>query len=71
MSGLESRTREVVKQDKALTIDLLTSVLDLLEEKWSAATVPKYQLKIYQTALWYIGGFCTALRGEEMLLVEF
>ena len=61
MSGLKRRTGEVVKQDKALTIDLLTSVVDLLEEKWLTATAPKERLKIAQTAVWYLGGFCTAL----------
>ena len=70
MSGLKRRTGEVVKQDKALTIDLLTNVLDLLENKWQSATAPKERLRIAQTAAWYAGGFCTALRGEEMLLIE-
>lgn len=70
MMGIKKRTGEVVKQDKAISIDLLHAVLNLLDDKWKATEDPAEKMRISRTGAWYSSGFCTALRGEEMVLVE-
>jgi len=68
--GIKKRTGEVIRQDKAITIDVLVTALDGLDEKWRAATSFQEKLAASRMGLWYSGGFSTALRGEEMLIIE-
>ena len=71
MTGIRRRTGQVIKQDKAVTIEVMHAVNDLLEDRWNQETSVQAQLKVARMGLWYNGGFCSALRGEEMLIVEF
>ena len=70
MSGIKARTGQVVKQDKAVSIEVLHAVLKLLEERWSRAEEIGEKERVSRMGAWYAGGFCGALRGEEHLIVE-
>ena len=70
MVGIKKRTGSIVKQDKPITIEILQAIESLLEGLWGSADSHPKRLKISRMGLWLIGGFCTALRGEEMLIVE-
>lgn len=68
--GLKRRTGEIVKRDKPVTIDLLLEVLAFLEDEWTHSVGPDDALRASGMGSWYSGGYCTALRGEEMTIVE-
>ena len=74
--GLHRRVGEVVRPDEPITIEILRHVLRELNSKWDlekSKTRPS-QATLYQLALsgaWYTVGFSVALRGEEMLLLEY
>ena len=70
MKGLKFRTGAVVKQDKAITIEVLKAALEILEERREAATTPVERMKASRMGAWCVGGFTTGLRGEEHLIVE-
>jgi hypothetical protein len=70
MTGIHKRVGEVRKQDKLVTIDVLHKVEIILEDQWKIATKLSTKKRIAEMGAWYIGGFCTALRGEEMLIIE-
>jgi hypothetical protein len=70
MSGVHKRVGQVRKPDKELTIDVIHAVDKLLETEWQSARRSDEKKKISEMGAWFIGGFCTGLRGEEMLLIE-
>lgn len=70
MEGLHKRVGEVRHQDEPITIEVLKTIETLLEEEWLQATTTKEKLKIAEMGVWFIVGFCSGLRGEEMLLIE-
>jgi hypothetical protein len=71
MTGIHRRVGEVRKQDEPITIDFLKVIEDLLEDGWNRATNLQQKRRIAGMGDWFICGFCTGLRGEEMVLVEF
>ena len=70
LTGLKRRTGETAKRDRPVTISLLLEVLAYLEDKWMHSTDQEDVLRVSGMGSWYFGGFCTALRGEEMTLIE-
>jgi hypothetical protein len=68
--GVHKRVGEVRKPDEIITIDVLHEVDKILEREWAASTTPKAKRRIAEMGAWMMGGFCTGLRGEEMLLVD-
>jgi hypothetical protein len=70
MTGIHRRVGEVQKQDEPITIDVLKAIEDLLEDDWSRATNLQQKRRIAEMGAWFICGFCTGLRGEEMVLIE-
>ena len=70
MAGIRLRVGEVVKQDEPVTIEILKAALDILEKRWEKAETYEDRLVVGRMGLWYCGGFCAGLRGEEMLLIE-
>jgi hypothetical protein len=54
MGGLHKRVGELKKQDEPLSIDMLKAAENILELEWARAK----------------NGFCSGLRGEEMVLIE-
>lgn len=71
MEGLKRRTGEVVRQDKAITIEVLQAVMENLEKRWEDATTLEERHATAQRGVWYSNGFCAGLRGEEMMLIEY
>jgi hypothetical protein len=53
-----------------VTIDVIHAADQILEAEWNQATSVVHKKKVAEMGAWIIGGFCTGLRGEEMLLIE-
>jgi hypothetical protein len=70
MGGVHKRVGQVRKPDRVLTIDIIHAVDRILESNWESARTADERKRIAEMGAWYIGGFCTGLRGEEMLLIE-
>ena len=71
MVGTKRRVGEIVKQDEPITIEILSKVLEFLEEDWNAATTDLRRYAIALSGAWFCFGFCAALRGEETTQIEF
>ncbi len=71
MTGIHKRVGEIKRQDEPVTIDVLHEIDKILETEWRRTDDPNVKLKTAEMGAWIIGGFCTGLRGEEMLLIEF
>lgn len=50
-------------------IDVIHAVDKILEGEWEKATRNKQRKRIAKMGSWFIVGFCTGLRGEEMLQI--
>lgn len=70
MEGLHRRVGEVVKQDWPIPIQVVKYIDEMLDELWPTLTDAREKLKVAQMGVWFICGFCTGLRGEEMLMIE-
>ena len=73
--GHHRRVGEVVKPDEPVTIELLHEVLNVLDKEWESemTKTPRSSTalnKIAMSGAWYTVGFCAALRGEEMILID-
>ena len=71
MAGIHKRVGEIKRQDEPVTIDVLHAVDALLEAEWRRTDDPTIRRKVAEMGSWFVGGFCTGLRGEEMLLIEY
>ncbi len=67
MGGVHKRVGQVRKPDRVLTIDIIHAVDRILESEWENAQRVDERKQIAEMGAWFIGGFCTGLRGEEML----
>jgi hypothetical protein len=70
MSGVHKRVGQIRKPDKEFTIDVIHAVDRILESEWEQARRADDKKRIAEMGTWFLGGFCTGLRGEEMLLIE-
>jgi hypothetical protein len=70
MSGLHKRVGELVKQDEPISIDVLHAALNILEIEWAGCTDDKQRKRVAELGVWFAAGFCSGLRGEEMILIE-
>jgi hypothetical protein len=70
MIGVHKRVGQVRKPDRVLTIDIMHAVDRILEAEWENSTRVDTRKRIAEMGTWFLGGFCTGLRGEEMLLIE-
>jgi hypothetical protein len=70
MGGLHKRVGELKKQDEPLSIDVVKAAEAILEIEWSKAVKPDQRKRVAEMGVWYIAGFCSGLRGEEMILIE-
>ena len=68
--GLKQRHGAIVRQDWELPIDVLHEVHNILDIEWQHATTRQSRILIAQMGVLYVVGFCTAIRGEEALLIE-
>ena len=58
------------KLDEIITIDVLHPVDKVLEAEWKQSKTVSDKGRICKISAWMMEGFCTGLRGEEMLLVD-
>jgi hypothetical protein len=70
MMGVHKRHGQVRKPDKELTVDVFHALDKILENEWLNAVTAEQKKRIAEMGAWFLGGFCTGLRGEEMLLIE-
>ena len=70
MEGLHNRAGENRRQDEPITIDVLCAIEKIVEHEWSESDRPDTRLRSAEMGVWFIAGFCSGLRGEEMLLIE-
>ena len=70
MEGLHKRVGENRKQDEPITIDVLCALEEIIEREWSKSDRPETRLRAAEMGVWFLVGFCSGLRGEEMLLIE-
>jgi hypothetical protein len=70
MEGLHKRVGEVRHQDGPITIEVLYKLDRILEKEWSQAKLPALKRQVAEMGMWFIVGFCSGLRGEEMLLIK-
>jgi hypothetical protein len=70
MLGAHKRVGQIRKPDKEVTIDVIYAADRILEAEWNQATSVVHKKKVAKMGAWIIGGFCTGLRGEGMLLIE-
>jgi hypothetical protein len=70
MEGLHKRVGEVRHQDEPITIEVLHELDRILEAEWRQAKLPALKRQVAEMGTWFIVGFCSGLRGEEMLLIE-
>jgi hypothetical protein len=70
MLGVHKRVGQIRKPDKEVTIDVIHAIDRILELEWNQATSIAHKKRIAEMGAWIIGGFCTGLRGEEMLRIE-
>jgi hypothetical protein len=70
MEGLHKRVGEIRMPDKILRIEEIHAIHRVLEREFAHAKTRLDRKRISEIGTWIIGGICTGLRGEEMLLVD-
>jgi hypothetical protein len=70
MGGIHKRIGQVRKPDKESSIEVLHSADQILEAEWSHSRTPSQRKRIGEMGVWFVGDFCTGLRGEDMVHIE-
>jgi hypothetical protein len=70
MEGLHKRVGEIRMPDKILTIEEVHAIDRMMEREWKHTRTRQDKKRISEMATWSIGGVCTGLREEEMLLID-
>lgn len=72
IEGVHKRVGEVRREDEAIIIDVLQEVNRLFELEWqrNGRSNRREMRKISEMGVWFIVGYCTGMRGEEMVLIE-
>ena len=74
--SVHRRVGENVQQDKPVNIQMMKALNAMFDREWSKlvekekSTVSEFEA-VAKRGLWFNLGFCLALRGEEMIIVEF
>jgi hypothetical protein len=70
MNGIHKGVGQIQKPDKEMSIKVLHATDKILEDEWNTAWTPLQKKQIAEMGAWFVGGFCTGLRGEEMVNIE-
>lgn len=70
MKGCEKRMGRLIKQDAALSIELLMKLMSNLERELGTVEDPARRREVVMLGSFLLIGFCDALRGNEVFLVE-
>ena len=68
--GCLYRMGEVVKQDLAISIQVMVALMDLFESAWTQATDAVVKSDLASVALYCMIAFCGSFRGHEVFLVD-
>ena len=68
--GCLSRMGQIVKQDRAISLELMHEFLQLLEGEWDAAQELKIRSLIASIGAYSVIAFCGSFRGPEVFLVD-
>jgi hypothetical protein len=68
--GMHKRMGEIVRPDRALSLDLMLAISRIMEDEWSQALSMEMRWSLAMEASFYLVGFCCALRGEEIPLTD-
>ena len=68
--GMEKRLGRQIKQDMAISIEVMIEIQKLLERDWISARTANERLLVVIAAMLFIVPFCWGLRGEELLLIS-
>lgn len=71
MQGVHKRVGEYRKQDEVITIDMMKQAEIIFEREWRGSSSESMRLRVAEVASWFYIGFCTGLRGEEMVKIEW
>ena len=71
MTGILRRVGIDKRQDEVITIDVLHQCHKVLNLEWYRVNTLAAKRVIAEMGCWFICGFCTGLKGEEMLLIEY
>ena len=69
MRGMHKRMGEIVKPDRALSLDILLEIMNILENAWSTVE-EENKYKLAEEGSFYLIGYLCALRGEEIPLAD-
>jgi hypothetical protein len=67
--GCLSRMGQIVKQDRAVSLDLMHAFLESLEKEWSAAD-RQGKIDVASIGAYAAFAFCGSFRGPEVFLVD-
>jgi hypothetical protein len=70
MEGVHKRVGEIRMPDKILAIEEVHAIDRMMEVEWKHAKSKTERKRVSEMGTWIIGGVCTGLRGEEMLLID-
>jgi hypothetical protein len=71
MVGVHKRVGEIRRQDQAISIDVLLEVNRAVEARWAQTANPEIRRWVAEMGTWFNCGFCTGLRGDEIVCIEF
>lgn len=68
--GCHKRMGDIVKPDRALAVEILAEILNLMEVEWGSAMADKDRWELALEGCFYVISFACALRGEEVPLTN-
>ena len=70
LHGAHTRMGDQVKQDLALSVEVVHELHAWLDSDWQAATTDEERVEIAEMAMLTVVCFCAGMRGEEMFLMH-
>lgn len=70
MRGLHKRMGEEVRSDYAVSAEVMTTAMSILDEEWERANSVKKRKQTVEIAWILISGYCCGLCGEEIMKLE-
>jgi hypothetical protein len=68
--GMHKRMGEIVRPNRAPSLDLMLAISRIMEDEWSQALSMEMRWSLAMEGSFYLVGFCCALRGEEIPLTD-
>jgi len=68
--GCLSRMGQLVKQDRAVSLELMHALCSLLEQEWEAASDIKSRSQVARLGAYSVIAFCGSFRGPEVFMTD-